>query len=254
MGNVGLTKRWWTHAGSGTVTHTDSGSVTMFTALRYLRHRTFKRLLAPFSRRARRRRMQHFVRLMKIKPGTRILDLGGTPSIWQYVEVPLEITILNLPGKTAQSSGQSHHHKMQFVEGNGCAVPQFEDMSFDLVFSNSVIEHVGPEHRQDAIAAEVRRLGKSYWVQTPSKWFPIEAHCGMPLWWFYPEKLRSAFLRGWRRKLPTWTQMVSETRVLERRRLEQLFPGCRIYVERRLGWPKSYTAFVVGDEVPGIKK
>ena len=167
---------------------------------------------------------------------------------------PLHITILNLPGETGQSQRKPDHHKTQFVEGDACAVSQFGDKEFDLVFSNSVIEHVGPEYRQDAFAAEVRRLGKAYWVQTPSKWFPIEAHCGMPLWWLYPQRLRLAFLRRWRRKLPGWTRMVSETRVLERRRLRHLFPGCRIHVERLLGWSKSYAAFVVVDEPGPLEK
>jgi len=58
-----------------------------------------------------------------------------------------------------------------------------QDGEFDLVFSNSVIEHVGDFERMRQFVHEARRVAKSYWIQTPSKWFPIEPHCGMPFWW-----------------------------------------------------------------------
>jgi hypothetical protein len=94
-------------------------------------------------------------------------------------------------------------------------------------------------------AGEVRRLGRSYWVQTPAKIFPIEAHCGMPFWWYYPEFLRNYFLTRWRGKLPAWTEMVEGTRVLQRKQLEELFPEAEVYVERFFGITKSYAAFLV---------
>ena len=47
-----------------------------------------------FSRKARARRMQDFRRLMKIKGGERIIDLGGTPQFWEDIDTPLELTIL----------------------------------------------------------------------------------------------------------------------------------------------------------------
>ena len=118
--------------------------------------------------------MQKFRQLAGIWPGMRVLDLGGTAAIWRLVDVPLDITILNLPGSVGELQGTGH--TMRAVEGDACDVAQFEDGSFDLVFSNSVIEHVGPEPKQRAFAAEVLRLGKAFWVQTPSKWFPVEAH------------------------------------------------------------------------------
>jgi hypothetical protein len=89
----------------------------------------------------------------------------------------------------------------------------------------------------------VIRLARSYWVQTPSMWFPIEAHCGMPFWWFYPESVRQSILRRWHAKLPAWTDMVASTRVLTRRRLTELFPNSRIHVEYSWGFPKSYSAY-----------
>ena len=185
--------------------------------------------------------MREFRDRMGLNSRLRVLDLGGTPSVWRFVREPLSITIVNLPGETG--AGMHSHHQLSFVEGDACALSDFEDQSFDLVFSNSVIEHVGGEERQAEFAREVRRLGRSYWVQTPSKWFPIEAHTGMPLWWFYPERLRRYFIARWYRKLPDWSTSMAETRVLTRQRMLELFPRSRLYVESIGGVPKSYAAY-----------
>ncbi len=215
-----------------------------------LRLKAFYRLLPTVSAYFRRRRMEMFVKTLNVKPGARVLDLGGAPAIWESVAVPLEITLLNLPG--AVSSGELEilqspglkHHVFHVMEGDACNVEQFGNRAFDLVFSNSVIEHVGPPEKQAEFAREVARLGKSYWVQTPSKWFPIEAHSGMPFYWFYPEWLRSALMRSWRRKLPGWwADYISTTRVLSRRRMSELFPNGRTRVDYFLGLPKSYVSY-----------
>jgi hypothetical protein len=193
-----------------------------------------------FSDYARVRRMQEFCRRTALHSSMRVLDLGGTPAVWQHVQPRCNITIVNLPG--AAGAHIPSHHRLSFHEGDACNLPEFDDLSFDLVFSNSVIEHVGDETRQEAFAREVRRIGKSYWVQTPAKWFPIEAHTAMPLWWFYPEGLRKYFLRRWRVTLPAWSDSMAETRVLSRNRMQQLFPESEIYVEGFAGLPKSYAA------------
>jgi hypothetical protein len=212
--------------------------------LKYLRFRVFSGLVRPFSDRARRIRMRMFARLMQVKEGMTVLDLGGQPMIWESFPVPLNITILNLPG-AARRAGMSQH-TFRYVEGDACRVVSLEDRSFDIVFSNSVIEHVGPEDRQAAFAGEVRRLGKSYWVQTPAKWFPIEPHCGMPFWWFYPVQLRADLIERWRKKLPAWTDMVEQTRVLTRSDLRRLFPEATVRTERFLGISKSYVIYHAG--------
>jgi hypothetical protein len=173
-----------------------------------------------------------------------VLDLGGQPMIWDNLPTPLDITILNLPGVAEVHTAS--HHRIRYVDGDACGVVGFKEREFNTVFSNSVIEHVGPADRQADFASEVRRLGRSYWVQTPSKWFPIEAHCGMPFWWFYPPKLRRYFIERWRKKLPGWTAMVEETRVLTKADLARLFPEATICVESFLGVPKSYIAYFSG--------
>ena len=154
------------------------------------------------------------------------------------------VTILNLPGRIQPF--ERTHHTVSYLEGDACEVDGVRDGEFEIVFSNCVIEHVGSDDRQRAFASEVRRVGKKFWVQTPSKWFPIEAHCGMPFWWFYPETLRRAFQRGWRKKLPAWTEAVENTRVLTRRQLIDLFPEAKIKVERFAGLSKSYVVYCQG--------
>jgi hypothetical protein len=209
-----------------------------------LRLRTFQSATRVLQGRTRRRRMELFQRLMAPGPNSRILDLGGTPMVWSYIRQPLAITILNLPGSVAGSIPT--HHKLTFVEGDACATLPYPDGEFDIVFSNSVIEHVGAEDRQAAFAANVRRLGRTYCVQTPAPWFPIEAHTGMPFWWFYPEPVRRRILAVWHTKLPAWSEAIADTRVLTRRRMAALFPDASIYTESLAGIPKSYTAFARG--------
>jgi len=212
--------------------------------LKYLRVNVFGFLLRPFSERTRSARMRHFNAIMSPGNGTSVLDLGGQPMIWDSTPSRLDLTILNKPGIAA--SNHASHHNIRYVDGDACTVDGFSDRSFDVVFSNSVIEHVGPVSKQEEFAREVRRLGQSYWVQTPSKWFPIEAHSGMPFWWFYPASVRRRFIEGWREKLPAWTEMVEETTVLTKADLHRLFPEATVLVEKSLGLPKSYVAYFPG--------
>ncbi|MFN0217644.1 MAG: hypothetical protein ACKVP4_02390 [Hyphomicrobium sp.] len=90
----------------------------------------------------------------------------------------MNIAILNLPG--VLHTDVATHHVMRYIEGDACEVVGFDGVKFDVVFGKSVAELVGHVGKRVAFAREVRRLSKSYWIQTPSKYFPIEAHCGMP--------------------------------------------------------------------------
>ena len=186
--------------------------------------------------------MDAFTRLIDPKPGTRVIDLGGSPEIWDHVATPLDITLLNLPGSLTRAA--SSRHQFTYVEGDACNVHQFANRSFELAFSNSVIEHVGPPHRQQEFAREVARLAPSFWVQTPSAYFPIEPHSGLPFYWFYPDPIRERLLESWKRSFPSWWyEYLSSTRVLSRSRMAELFPGAHIRTEFFMGFPKSYVAY-----------
>lgn len=215
-------------------------------ALRYSRLWIFDWLRRPVSKWSRSKRMELFVETVKPRPHERVLDLGGHPSTWAQVKIPLSVTILNLPDAMSAlppTTGDVSHHAIRHVEGDACNVRDFVPGDFDIVHSNSVIEHVGPADNQQQFARQVLKFGVRYWIQTPSKWFPIEPHCGMPFWWFYSESLRQRLIERWYPKLPAWAEMVADTRVLEKRELSNLFPGCNVHTERVLGIPKSYVAW-----------
>lgn len=128
-------------------------------------------------RRFRARRMQQFIRELCPDESRTILDVGGYPWLWIASKIRGRITLLNTQfpsGLQEQYSG-----KFDFVTGDGCALP-YADKSFDIVFSNSVIEHVGSYERQRRFAAEVQRVGRSAWVQTPAREFFIEPHLLTP--------------------------------------------------------------------------
>jgi hypothetical protein len=187
--------------------------------------------------------MRVFATRMNIKPDLRVLDLGGTPWIWAHLDTPLNITFVNL--QHADGIPRRHDlHTFTFEIGDACNLEKFADKSFDIVFSNSVIEHVGDREKRMAFAAEARRLANAYWIQTPAKSFPIEAHCGMPFWWYYPDSWRKYFIEKWKVKLPLWTQMVEETTYVSENELDQLFSGSLSYSERYCGLLKSNCRFI----------
>jgi hypothetical protein len=121
-------------------------------------------------------------------------------------------------------------------QADGTKLP-FADGEFPVVFSNSVIEHV-PRELQPAFAAEIRRVGRHYFVQTPNRYFPIEPHYQLPLFQFFPERLQRALNRrlslGWREK-GYW----EEVNLLSAREMRRLFPDGELRREKVLGLTKS---------------
>jgi hypothetical protein len=139
--------------------------------------------------RLRAERRRRFLEWMQPRPGQRLLDVGGQQRTWRDFPVPCHVSVLNLappdePGDCA------------WVQGDALRMP-FADHSFDVVFSNSVIEHVGERAQQRRFADEIQRVGKRYWVQAPNRNFPIEPHFLFPGFQFLPTRLRVIIARYW---------------------------------------------------------
>jgi SAM-dependent methyltransferase len=107
--------------------------------------------------------------------------------------------------------------EIEYVQADGCALP-FPDDSFDVCFSNAVIEHVGGIDRQRAFVAEAVRVSRRVFLTTPNRWFPVELHTRLPLvhWLPVPVAHRAYELLG----MP-WAR---ENRLLGPRELRGLFP------------------------------
>jgi SAM-dependent methyltransferase len=155
----------------------------------------------------------------------------------------LHVTLVNLEPQSASLPTFTR------IVGDGRHLPQFPDKSFDIVFSNSTIEHVGTIEDQRRMAAEVRRIGKRYYVQTPNRNFPIEPHFLFPWFQFLPVPSRVWLMRhlslGWVARIPDAARALSEVtsiHLLTKREFQDLFPEASIIEERFCGLVKSFVA------------
>lgn len=177
-----------------------------------------------------------------------MLDLGGDLNYWnqlQWDQPHCHITLLNL---FDMSIPNNQSLQISAVKGNAIDT-HFKDKQFDLVYSNSVIEHVGSYQNQQQFASEVNRLSDKYIIQTPSLWFPLEPHSLIPFFQFIPHPIRAVLIMifniNYFPKAATYAEglRVSKTTLMfTKKRFQQLFPDAHIQVEKLMGIPKSYTA------------
>lgn len=175
-----------------------------------------------------------------------LLDVGGTVEFWSSAPFDTDgivITILNIEPVKSAIPG------FNLVTGDARNMKEFKDSQFELVVSNSVLEHVGGFDDQRNAAGEIKRVGQRYLLQTPNRFFPIEPHFFYPFFQFYPRRLK-LFLGGrldigWFRNLQgeDKRRFIDSLRLLSEMELRQLFPKARIYPEKVLGMTKSFTVY-----------
>jgi hypothetical protein len=213
-------------------------------------------LFDPLQRRFRARRMATLARNVGLTRDTRVLDVGGTIDIWRLAPVMPRLIFLN-QARARYEIGSAE----AVVLGDGTSLP-FADQSFDLVFSNSVIEHVGNRAQQARFAAEIARVGKQYWVQTPNRYFPLEQHLWTPFVHWLPRRWQAAMLprfsvwRALTRVTPEQREFyvshyLDSIRLLGAADVRALFPGATLLRERFLGWTKSLIAWRDAERFPG---
>lgn len=198
----------------------------------------------------RAKRLKKFEKLFfknfNIQKPIHILDVGGTDYFWKASQLPnipgVRITLLNL-----HEEKTTHPHITAQI-GDATAMKEFGDQSFDLVFSNSVIEHLYTFENQAKMAKEIQRVGKKYFIQTPNKYFPIEAHYALPFAQFMPKgllmflltKTKLSRMRRWEKSAAQ--QYLDEIRLLDEKEMSVLFPGSKLLKEKAAGLTKSLTA------------
>jgi len=204
----------------------------------------------------RRKRFELFLSFLKtLKGHVEILDIGGTQQFWNLMlsdeSLDIHVTLLNIGNQTVSSS------RFTSAVGDARSIPEFKTASFDVVFSNSVIEHVGSYANQRLMADEVRRVGKRYFVHSPNNRFPIEPHFLFPWFQYLPMTMRawlvSRFDVGWYKRIPdieAARQELESIQLLTRRQFAALFPEAKIYEERFISLTKSFVAIGGWEQSP----
>ncbi|HEX2233424.1 MAG TPA: methyltransferase domain-containing protein [Thermoleophilaceae bacterium] len=189
------------------------------------------RLAERFARRARERRAGLFRRLIDPRPGERIVDVGcGEAGLAAHLGGN-EITGVDL----VERPGYAGPNR-RFVRADARELP-FADGEFEIAYSNSLIEHVGGPRDRERVAAELRRVGRRYFVQTPNRWFPVEPHSLLPLVHLLPRRMGR---RLWR--FGVSDDPFEDTWLLVARDLRKLFPDALIVRERVGPLTKSLVA------------
>jgi hypothetical protein len=181
-----------------------------------------------------------------------ILDVGGTFEYWTMMTSGsrlldrLRVTLLNIEAPVVA------HPSFTAVAGDARSMPQFHNRQFDIVYSNSTIEHVGDFDDQRRMANEIRRIGRYYYMQTPNRYFPVEPHFVFPFFQFLPVNSRvwlvQHFSLGWFPRFPERQDALREVtgiRLLTRTEVHDLFPEAKIFQEHYYGFTKSFVAHTI---------
>jgi len=174
-----------------------------------------------------------------------LLDVGGdagiTGEFLRLYSAFREVTVTNISMPPMMRRSSELTARPEVVIGDGCSLP-LATKSFDWVFSNAVIEHVGGWERQKLFADEVRRVArKGYFITTPNRHFPIEPHTYLPLYQFLPPGLQKQIIR----LAPAWVHdfaTAQEIDLLSPKQLQHLFPEAQIIKAGTPIFPNSLIA------------
>lgn len=221
------------------------------------------RLVAAYSRRARLRRGRLFTRCFGITPddGRTILDLGGGAGDHVASVVPRSTGVV-VADICPEALGRARraHGLATLRLGDDGRIPA-ADASYDVVFCSSVIEHVtGPKaaayaardgrafaatarEHQARFAAEIRRVARGYYVQTPYRYFLIESHSWLPGAIVLLPRSWQLAVFGVFNRLKPWPKRVNpDHHLLTVKDMRRLFPDAMIFRETSFGLTKSIIA------------
>jgi SAM-dependent methyltransferase len=191
------------------------------------------RLADRFARGSRERRRDLFLRLMNPGPDETIVDVGCGEAGLAAFDADRPVTGVDVVDRPGYAVG-----RRRFVRADARELP-FADDEFAIAYSNSVVEHVVEPDDRRRYAAELRRVGRRYFVQTPNRWFPLEPHALLPLVHWLPRTLGR---RVW--SLGVSDDPFDDTRLLSAAELQRLFPD-GVIVRERIG-PVTKSLVVVG--------
>ncbi|MFC7582735.1 class I SAM-dependent methyltransferase [Nonomuraea antimicrobica] len=174
-----------------------------------------------------------------------VVDLGGTVRTWTRAPVrPAHVHLVNLEPPVDEVPDWVSVELADACDLSGPLARR----RFDLVFSNSVMEHVGGHERRARFAETAYRLASRHWVQVPYLYFPIEPHWVFPMFQFLPLRVQTALALRWPlsgvrpRTRAEALVAVMEIELLSRTQMRYYFPDSTLLAERVAGLTKSLIA------------
>jgi len=222
----------------------------------FVREKIFKK----YSQKFKENRKNLFYKHLTVSSEDRILDFGGYDGSWLAFLVSFkseELYVADIAEHALETAKNKYGFKTILLDESG-KIP-FEDNYFDVIFCNSVIEHVTVDKdeiytiksnkefreksfaRQKFLADEIRRASKKYFVQTPYKHFIIESHTWFPSFFIYFPRTFQIGLIKFLSKY--WVKSSTpDVNLLTVEDMKILFPDAEIIQEKSLLMTKSLIA------------
>ena len=199
------------------------------------------------SSRFRSKRFKIFQNLLREKNITnpRILDVGGTEEYWNQMNLICDTNyhpiIINISKEQIQAG------KFNAIIDDAKSLSSVKNNSFDIAYSNSVIEHLPTYEEQQEMAKNLKRIARYYFVQTPAFIFPFEPHFHFLFFHWLPRKVRiflvSKFSLGWFERASSIEEaerLIDSIRILKKKELKLIFKNAKIITESYFLVPKSF--------------
>ncbi len=164
-----------------------------------------------FSGRNRDKKWGEFTSEFQYTSETKILDIGYSDKEYSKVDNYLEKhypyqNMITALGVEEPIEFPRRYPEVKVVKYSGGVFP-FSDKSFDIVWSNAVIEHVGDSDAQVLFIKEIKRVGQSAFFKTPNLYFPVETHTRTPLLHWLPKPIFDRYLSAVGKKRFTGSYM-----------------------------------------------
>ncbi len=193
----------------------------------------------------RKKRFEYFVRVIKPDPKNHsILDIGGRPQFWIRSGYEGRVDMINIEDQNVRNLPSN----IRLIKGDILNIEELLKEKYDIIFSNSTIEHVGGLREQKKLAQIIMNNCSKYFVQTPNLNFPLEPHFLFPFFQFLPYSLKVTIAKywpfGW--YVPKSESAIKDTkmiRLLSKKQLKSLFPDGELVSEKFLIFNKSFYIF-----------